>query len=383
MRTLTYKAALMALGLAAVCAAPTAVAQTSTWSVDSGPSLFQTLGINVPAGPARSQVLPRFYADLTVITHNTKAAAKTQINESAAPLSPIPASAAAPLSPSEMQIQTAGTQSVLAPSLQFTPLNARDDAKAVPITQMAQIAGTEAADDTVQILSSRVSSWRVILGRYVVKNGDGLVLFDYAALSAMSDDMALLDDYIQAQTGRTPSTMSRNEAMAYWANLYNALTVQVVAQNYPVGSIREIKSGVRKGPWKRKLVTVEGRTLSLDDIEHGIMRPTFETPLVHYMVNCASVGCPNLKITPWSADTLDADLDAAARAYINSTRGVKISNGKVQASSIYKWFKKDFGGNDKGVLAHLIKYADPELADQLQGRVKIDKYAYDWGVNTP
>ncbi len=393
----THKLALAALGaalgLTLMGCAQAAIAQTNAWSADNGPSLFQTLGIAVPGGPARSQNLPRVYTDFTVITPKIKTATKTQIGTYAAiispPSPPNPAATTASLPQTMTPQQAAGSISVSAPSPKFAPLNAEDSVETVPTYQQVaqvlpvQVPIVDEPEDDMIIVGNRVGSWRGILSGYVSEGSDGLARFDYAALSASPSSMAALDSYIQMQAQKTPSAMPRNEAMAYWANLYNALTVQVVAQNYPVGSIREIKSGVRKGPWKRKLVTVEGRTLSLDNIEHDIMRPTFKTPLVHYMVNCASIGCPNLKKTPWSADTLDVDLDAAARAYINSPRGVKISNGKVQASSIYKWFKKDFGGNNKGVLAHLIKYADADLAAQLQGRKKVDKYAYDWGVNAP
>jgi len=381
----THKFALAALGLALIGGVQTAAAQTSIWSADHGPSLFQTMGIAVPGGPARSQNLSRIYADFTVMTPKVTTAAKAPADIYAdlllPPTPPIPATA--PASPPQIMtlVQAAGPSSVSTQSTKFTPLNAEDSVETVPARK--QIAQVTPAEDEVIIPSGRIDSWSSILLTYTTENGEGLVQFDYAALSASPNSMARLDGYIQIQAGKTPSTMPRNEAMAYWANLYNLLTVQVVAQNYPVSSIREIKSGVRKGPWKRKLVTVEGRTLSLDNIEHDIMRPTFKTPLVHYMVNCASVGCPNLKRSRWNAETLDADLDAAARAYINSPRGVKTSKGKVQVSSIYKWFKKDFGSNDKAVLAHLIKYADADLATQLHGRKKIDRYAYDWGVNAP
>jgi len=387
MRALQNKTAIAVLGLTLISGGQIAAAQTSSaWSADSGPSLFQTFGITVPDGPARSQNLANVYTDFKVITSKTKTATKAHIDTRFAdtwtpPSSPIPVATPASLPQKLMPAQAAGPSSVSTQSTKFTPLNAEDSVETVPARkQMAQVTP---AEDEVIIPSSRIDIWSSILLTYTTENGDGLVQFDYAALSASPIGMARLDKYIQIQAGKTPSTMPRNEAMAYWANLYNLLTVQVVAQNYPVGSIREIKSGVRKGPWKRKLVTVEGRSLSLDNIEHDIMRPTFKTPLVHYMVNCASVGCPNLKRSRWNAETLDADLDAAARAYINSPRGVKISNGKVQVSSIYKWFKKDFGGNDKAVLAHLMEYADDDLVAQLHGRKKIDRYAYDWGVNAP
>lgn len=225
--------------------------------------------------------------------------------------------------------------------------------------------------------------WRNVLVNHTNKDTNGLVRFDYAGLKDAPNDMAALTQYIDELAAKTPSTFERKEAMAYWANLYNALTVRIVAQNYPVKSIRKIKSGLLPGPWKKKLVTVEGEKLSLDNIEHDIMRPTFNTPLVHYMVNCASIGCPNLKETPWYAETLDQDLEQAARAFINSPRGVTTNKGRLQVSSIYKWFQKDFGGSQEGVIQHLSEYANEDVSAKLLGRQKIDKFDYDWGINAP
>ena len=83
---------------------------------------------------------------------------------------------------------------------------------------------------------------------------------------------------------------------------------------------------------------------------------------MHYALNCASIGCPNLKATPWIAATLDADLDAAARLYLNSPRGLRIEKGRLVASNIFKWFGEDFGGNDAGRLAHFRRYAEGPIA---------------------
>lgn len=160
--------------------------------------------------------------------------------------------------------------------------------------------------------------------------------------------------------------------------------------NHPVESVKDIKSTGTSifdvkawlGPWRTKLVTVESKELSLDDIEHQIMRPTFRDPRVHYSVNCASTGCPNLKRTPWRAETLEADLEAAAAAYINSPHGVVAgADGALTVSSIYVWFKEDFGGSDEGVIAHLRKYAGPELAKKLKGQPRITSDQYDWSLN--
>lgn len=252
-----------------------------------------------------------------------------------------------------------------------------------PLSVLPLLAPQMVAVDGGESVALLKNFWQGFSDTYITNDADGVALVDYARLNASEIDTAQLDAYIQGLSTQTPSQMPRKAAMAYWANLYNALTVQVVAQNHPVKSIREIKSGRRKGPWKRELIVVEGRALSLDAIEHDILRPTFKTPLVHYMLNCASIGCPNLSLGGWQAQTLEADLDKAARTYINSARGVSFDGKHVTVSRIYKWFRKDFGGSKADVLAHLTQYADPDLRKKLEAHGKIDKYAYDWALNAP
>ncbi len=231
-----------------------------------------------------------------------------------------------------------------------------------------------------------------LLERYVTVGADGVNRVDYARWHASDADRRALDAYVENLEGRRPSAMPRDEAFAYWGNLYNALTLKLVVDRYPIDSIRDIKSegGLLSwldykaylGPWRQPRTTVEGRTLSLDDIEHQIMRPTFKDPRVHYVVNCASYGCPNLKPSAWRAATLEADLEAGARAFVNHPRGAAVlPDGGLRVSSIYKWFIEDFGGDDAGVIAHLRKYAAPELAGKLARVTRIESDAYDWSLN--
>jgi hypothetical protein len=228
-----------------------------------------------------------------------------------------------------------------------------------------------------------------LLARYVSLPPDGVSRVAYAAWKASGADMAALAAWIAAAAARRPSTMPRAEAYAFWANLYNALTLKVVLDRYPVRSIRDIRStGVPldprqfNGPWRTRLVTVEGRRMSLDDIEHETMRPTFRDPRVHYAVNCASIGCPNLRPRAFSAATLEAELDEAAGAFVNHPRGVSVlADGRLRVSSIYHWFKEDFGGNDAGVIAHLRRHAAPPLAARLATASAIADHAYDWALN--
>ena len=226
-----------------------------------------------------------------------------------------------------------------------------------------------------------------LLGRYVHANADGVNRVDYAAWSANAADRAALDNYVNELAAQRPSSFARARAFAYWINLYNAATLKVVLARYPVASIRDIRSeGVLDprgliGPWRTRLVEVEGRRLSLDDIEHAILRPTFRDPRVHYAINCASIGCPNLAGKAYRGASLEAQLDAGARAYVNSGRGLSIAGGRLVASRIYQWFAEDFGGSEPAVIAHLRRYAQGDTAKALTDGARIAGYAYDWNLN--
>jgi hypothetical protein len=228
-----------------------------------------------------------------------------------------------------------------------------------------------------------------LLRRYVVPGHDGVNRVDYGGLAANKADRSGLRRFIEAQSTVNPTEMSAAEAFAYWANLYNALTLDVVLNAYPVTSIRNIKSRgagfdlkALFGPWRTKLVTVAGRRLSLDDIEHEIMRPTFRDPRVHIAVNCAAVGCPNLWPQAWRAASLNDDLDRAARTYVNHPRGALVQpDGSLTVSSIYKSYAEDFGGTDTAIIEHLKKYARPEFAAEIKPTARLVSHRYDWSLN--
>lgn len=226
------------------------------------------------------------------------------------------------------------------------------------------------------------TAWDALLKRYVRPGSDGVNRVDYAAFR--QSDKATLDKLIRDLTGLPISRYNRGEQFAYWVNLYNAVTVQVILEHFPVESIRDvdISPGLfADGPWGRELVSVEGEELSLNDIEHRILRPVWRDPRIHYAVNCASIGCPNLATEAYEAGRLEAMLENAARAYINDPRGVSISGKKVTVSKIYDWFQEDFGGSTRSVLAHLKRYAAPALAERLEAIGDIEDTRYDWSLN--
>ena len=122
--------------------------------------------------------------------------------------------------------------------------------------------------------------------------------------------------------------------------------------------------------------------MSLNDIEHETLRKQFDEPRVHFAVNCASIGCPNLKMTAWEADTIDADLTKAAQDYVRSSRGITIdAEGKVDASEIFKWYRDDFGSNEKELLTYLSQFAKGPTKTTLSSASKVDDWGYDWSLN--
>ena len=226
------------------------------------------------------------------------------------------------------------------------------------------------------------SAWDRLLAAYLRPDGAGVQRFAYAEVSG--SDKAALGGYLDTLAAVPVSRHNRAEQFAYWVNLYNALTVKVILDHYPVESIRDIDISpglFADGPWDKSLVTVEGEAVSLNDIEHRILRPIWNDPRIHYAVNCASIGCPDLRGEAFTGSDLERQLDEAARAYVNHPRGARVVDGKLVLSSIYVWFGEDFGGGEEQIVAHLRRYAGEELTAALDGVSEIDDHAYDWTLN--
>ena len=226
------------------------------------------------------------------------------------------------------------------------------------------------------------AAWTRILEAHLRPHADGVARFDYGGLDGR--DREALETYIETLSEVRVSALNRGEQLAYWINFYNALTAKTVHDQYPVRSILKIDISpgfFAIGPWGKKLVTVEGEALSLDDIEHRILRPIWRDPRIHYAVNCASIGCPNLLPFAYTADHVDRLLTENAIAYVNHPRGVDLRNGELTLSHIYDWFQEDFGGSETGVLAHLREYTSPELGAQLRLVLDVTRYDYDWSLN--
>jgi len=242
-----------------------------------------------------------------------------------------------------------------------------------------------AAHDPASKVVVNHQGWGLFLRRYLVEEPDGINRFRYGEVSAA--DRQALRQYVETTSRVAVHGLNQAEQFAYWVNLYNAITVNVVLDHYPVTSIRKISLGGSlipdfvtggSGPWQAKLTEIDGEPVGLDDIEHRILRPLFKDNRVHYAVNCASIGCPTLMPVPFTAANLQSMLDRSARLYVNHPRAARVERGNLTVSSIYRWYMQDFGGNWQGVLAHLRRYANPATAQMLAPFETVTADDYDW-----
>ena len=250
--------------------------------------------------------------------------------------------------------------------------------QAAPAAEVWPFWATSNSNSTVTVDHQ---SWNRFLKSHVREDDtSGFYLVDYAAVTPQQRDQ--LNNYVKTVTSLDPRQLNRNEQFAYWVNLYNALTVRLILDNYPVETIRSIGGLFSFGPWDKKIVTVAGKQLTLNDIEHRILRPIWKDARIHYAVNCASMGCPDLLPQAWSAENHQQLLEQAAHRFINQTKGVQVKDKGLLLSKIYSWYGDDFG-NKADLLAHLRQYAEPRLKQQLKA-VPADyktSFQYDWNLN--
>jgi hypothetical protein len=249
------------------------------------------------------------------------------------------------------------------------PLTGKEAAAASPIRQFKP-SGAGTVDH---------GAFDALLKAHVRVDASGYARVDYGALRGQKP---ALEAYLANLAGIDAANLSRNQAHAYWINLYNAKTLDVILGRYPVKSIRDINLGggfFGKGPWSKKLITVSGTELSLDDVEHRIVRALFKDPLSHYGLNCASYSCPNLMPRAYTAANIDAMLAESAALYINHPRGISIADGRITASKIYSWYADDFGGKGK-LKDHWLAFAAPDLARQIAD-AELGSFTYDWTLN--
>lgn len=227
-------------------------------------------------------------------------------------------------------------------------------------------------------------TWQLLLGKYVV-DGPGPARFRYGAVTRADRDS--LEAYLIRMRRIRPSRLPNAEQKGFWLNLYNSMTVALVLQHYPVESIRDISLFQKKmvqagqGPWDAIVLLSEGRPLSLNDIEHRILRKQWRDPLVHFGLNCASLGCPDLPAVAFTGENADSLLESGAVRFVNSPRGAAFSGDTLVLSSLFEWYREDFGKDRKQLIAFLARFATPDLRARLIKHSGPVRYRYDWRLN--
>ena len=226
------------------------------------------------------------------------------------------------------------------------------------VPQAPQVAEPSIAYPTHEVFD-------VLLKQYV--NDKGQV--DYAGLKSRR---TALDKYLQQLENNAPdSSWPDDEVMAYWINAYNAYTLKLIVDNYPTKSIKELKGGK---PWDAKWINIGGKSYSLNNIEHDILRKRFDDARIHAVVNCAAASCPPLWNRAFTADNLESALETRTRNWINNPAYNKISASSAQLSKLFDWYGEDFGDKVK----FLNQYYK---GGRVMNSASIGYLDYDWALN--
>lgn len=218
--------------------------------------------------------------------------------------------------------------------------------------------------------------WDALLQKYV-KNGQ----VNYKGFAA---DVKQLDAYLAVLGKADLSAFSENEKLAFWINAYNAYTVKLILNHYPTRSIRKISR-----PWKRKEWNAAGEILSLDHMEHKILRKEFKEPRIHFAIVCASIGCPDLQAFAFTGEKVKNQLALTARQFFASRKHFYFNmvgtKAVIYISKIFSWFGEDFGDSKAEKAAFIRKYLAESKAQRL-GKAESFKFkylSYDWDLNEP
>ena len=243
-----------------------------------------------------------------------------------------------------------------------------------PESELWPIWAKDNPDSTKQIPHQK---WQDIIDRYLdVSAEDQIYRFDYGGIS--SDDKDKLESYIADLSGIDPRDYNKDEQLAYWINLYNASVVSIVLRVEPENSVRSVSR-----IWKRKRFKIARQKMSLADIEHGVIRPLSNDPRVNFGFFHGTVGAGNILPVAFTGDNLDALLEENVRSFITqSSRGVDIQGNTLQVSSMFDWYRSDFGGSDDDVKNFIKQYVSSEIASAIDQTTSI-AYQYDWELNKP
>lgn len=216
--------------------------------------------------------------------------------------------------------------------------------------------------------------WTALLQKHVDKEG----MVDYRGFIA---DSTALNQYLDTLSNHHPNreNWTKNERLAYWINAYNAFTIRLIIRHYPVESIKDIAGMIPyvNSPWDLKFIQIENETYDLNNIEHGIIRPRFSEPRIHFVLVCAAISCPRLRNEAFTADRLEDKLEDAAKEFFNDPDKNRITSDKAELSKLMDWYSGDFTDQDFSVREYVNRYSDVKITEDTE----IEYLDYDWGLN--
>lgn len=215
--------------------------------------------------------------------------------------------------------------------------------------------------------------------RLLKKHVDAKGLVDYKGFKA---DQTAFGYYLDQLSKNPPAaSWSKAEQMAYWINAYNAYTIRLILDHYPVQSIKDIGSKIKiplvTTPWANKFFSIGGEKMSLDNIEHGILRKKYDDSRIHFALVCASISCPRLRSEAYTAARLESQLDDQGRDFLNNPAKNKIGKSSAQLSKYFDWYKGDWTQNKQSVVKWVNKYAATKIADS----TPVSYLDYNWSLN--
>jgi hypothetical protein len=217
--------------------------------------------------------------------------------------------------------------------------------------------------------------WNTLLQRHVSETG-------WVNYRGFLQDSLQLQQYLELLGQHPPNDRhwTPDERKAYFLNLYNAATVQLILRHYPVQSIKDIVPRLQipfvNSPWTIPFIRIAGGKYSLDHIEHGIIRKEFADPRIHFAVNCASASCPVLHQRAYTGHRLDEQLDQQARKFINDPRFNRINQDNIQISSIFRWYSGDFPRGP-----NFIDFLNQYSTLKINPKANVTYQDYDWRLN--
>ena len=262
----------------------------------------------------------------------------------------------------KMDESVASTKEVIAKAAPTATSVAKEEAVAVKEEAMAK--KDEMVEKAKPVLAVDHSGFDKLLKKYVSSSG----VVNYAGLKGSRSE---LNAYLDIVSKKVPdSSWGRNESLAYWINVYNAYTLDLILTNYPTSSITNLDGGK---PWDVKRITLAGKKYSLNDIEHTIIRPQFNDARIHFAVNCAAKSCPKLNNGAMTAANVNGTLESLTKQFVNNSAINTISSNSASLSKIFEWYASDFGD--------LVTFINKYSSQAMQSGASISYVDYDWALN--